>query len=804
MIKQFIVIIVILLSFNSYSQLVTILDNSNLQPLKGVRVRNLKTGDFKITDTKGHADISTFADSDSIEFRAVGYITKIVSYNELKTFKFIFYMSEKTYSFDEVVISANKTEEEIKDLAQEVHVMKSKELAFMNQQTTADVMQNTGKVMVQKSQLGGGSPVIRGFETNKVLIVIDGVRMNNAIYRGGHLQNVISLDNTIMDKVEVVFGPGSVIYGSDALGGVMHFYTKNPILADSTRTIVKANAFSRYSTAYKEFTEHFDISVGGKRFASLTSANYSKFGDLMQGNNRNPFYGDWGKRLWYADRINGKDSMLINENYNLQRQSGYLQYDFLQKFLFKQNENTSHILNFQYSTSSNVNRYDRLTVLSGNKPKFAEWYYGPQERLFASYTLEHKRTKGFYDNSHITVAFQQIEESRNDRRFGKTDLNHQIENVDVITFNTDFSKQIKKHELRYGLESWYNDVNSKAKMENIETGEISSLETRYPDGGSQMYSFATYLSHAWEISEKLILNDGIRVNNVRLNANFIDTTFFPFPFNSVEQNNTAVTGNIGLVYMPGNDWRFTISAASGFRAPNVDDLSKVFESTIGSVIVPNPDIKPENTYNGEVGISKVFMDKTTIGVNSFYTLYKDAITTQPGTFNGADSILYRGELSQVMMSTNAAEAFIYGFSGMLNIQVTDHFSISNTVNYTYGRIKTDTTDYPLDHIPPVFGKTSFVLSMNKFRGEFFVMYNGAKRSVDYNLQGEDNHINSADPVNGFMPAWMTLNVRTAYQFNKYIQLQLALENILDQNYRVFASNISAPGRNFVVTLRGTL
>lgn len=151
------------------------------------------------------------------------------------------------------------------------------------------------------------------------------------------------------------------------------------------------------------------------------------------------------------------------------------------------------------------------------------------------------------------------------------------------------------------------------------------------------------------------------------------------------------------------------------------------------------------------------------------------------------------------MNVNALEANIYGTNLYFSAFVTDNFYITSTINYTYGRIETDTIDYPLDHIPPIFGKTSFNLNLKKFRGEFFVIYNGWKSLKDYNTYGEDNIAYATE--NG-MPSWVTLNIRAAYQFSKNIQLQVALENILDQNYRVFASNISAPGRNLVITLRG--
>ncbi len=790
-----------LISVLSFAQTITVTDEATLQPINGVYIY-AKTSTV-LTNSKGQADLTSFSKTDSLWFSHVGYKLKSYSYKQLEALQFKVAMSEVAFAIDEVIVSASRFEESSKDVAQPVKVLKAAELQFMNQQTMADVMQSSGQVLVQKSQLGGGSPIIRGFETNKVLMVVDGVRMNNAIYRGGHLQNIITLDNTIMDKVEIVFGPGSVVYGSDALGGVMHFYTRNPLLNDGDGIRTEVQAFTRYSTAYNEKTGHVNFNIAGKRFGSLTSFTYSDFGDLRQGNVRNPFYGDWGKRTFYAARVDGKDSMMVNENHNIQKVSGYKQYDILQKFMFQQNERVSHILNLQFSTSSDVPRYDRLTQVSGGLPRFAEWYYGPQERLFASYTLNLSGQTKLYDNARVIAGFQQIEESRNNRRFNNDKRNSRVENLNIFTFNADFAKKMNKHELRYGVDAWYNDVQSTASSENIVTGEISAIDTRYPDGGSSMQSVSAYLTHSWEISDKLILNDGLRVSNVALNAQFNDTTFFPFPFSSVDQNNNALNGNIGLVYMPGSDWRFTALASSGFRAPNVDDLSKVFESVAGSVVVPNPELGPEFTYNIDLGMSKTIDKKVTIGGTAYYTWYRNAITTQPALFSGQDSILYDGELSAVTNSANAREAYIYGFNAYLNASITSKFSITNTVTYTYGRIKTDTTDYPLDHIPPVFGKTSFLLQLKKFKGEFFVMYNSAKLTKNYNLQGEDNQAFSADPVNGYTPAWITLNVRTAYQFTKNIRLQVALENILDQNYRVYSSNISAAGRNLVVTLRGS-
>jgi len=246
-------------------------------------------------------------------------------------------------------------------------------------------------------------------------------------------------------------------------------------------------------------------------------------------------------------------------------------------------------------------------------------------------------------------------------------------------------------------------------------------------------------------------------------------------------------------------WRITANLSTGFRAPNVDDLSKVFESVPGSVLVPNPNLKVEYTVNGELGITKEILPGLRASINFYYTNLSNALITQNSQFQGADSIQYGGELSQVMSTVNAGKAYIYGIEGALAGQINKYISILGTVNYTKGRIVTDTVPYPLDHIPPVFGKFSVISSVNKLRTEFFVNYAGWKRVVDYNMIGEDNF--SYATAEG-MPSWFTLNARVSYSITKDISFQLACENILDQNYRQFASNISAAGRNFILTLRG--
>ena len=779
------------------AQTVTVKDAAMKTPLAGVSIYNQSKTISVTTSAKGTADLAAFKAADTIVFNFIGYEQKLVSKAQLATQGNTVMLSEKAYDMAMVVVSASRFEEKKEDVPQQIEVIQAREIAFTNRQNTADLLQNSGNVYVQKSQQGGGSTVLRGFEASRVLVVVDGVRMNNAIFRAGHLQNVMRLDNNMLDKVEVVYGPGSVLYGSDALGGVMHFYSKTPQFSVTEKAELHAGAFARYSSANTEQTGHANFSIATQKIASISSFTYSNFGDMMMGNVRNPAYGDWGKRLEYVERINGADSIVVNKNPNLQLGSAYAQYDLLQKVAIKINRKLTNTVNIQYSNTSDVPRYDRLTQYRNGKLRFAEWYYGPEQRLLISNMLTIDSTRAF-DNGRIVLGYQDVKESRNTRTRGSADLVSQQERVLVYSLNVDFAKKVSQHELRYGAEIYLNDVTSKANSTDINTGVKTPAETRYASGGSTMNSEAVYFTHTWEVSKKFIVTDGLRYNLTQLEAIFDDKTFFDFPFDKATQSQRALTGNLGLVYMPAPSWRFAALGSTGFRSPNVDDLSKVFESAPGYIITPNPDLKAEYTYNAELTASKVFAEKVRLEATAFYTWLNNTLNVLPSQFNGADSILYDGQMSQVVSVQNASNGYIYGGNINIKADVTDQVAFVSTLNYTYGRINFNGAEMPMDHIPPVFGKTSIVLKIKKFRGEFFALYNGWKRLKDYNQNGEDN---LPQATQWGTPSWYTLNARTVYQINPNFQVQLSCDNILDLNYRQFASGFNASGRSIIGTLR---
>ncbi|MEY3687712.1 MAG: hypothetical protein RIR84_553, partial [Bacteroidota bacterium] len=247
--------------------------------------------------------------------------------------------SFQSKELDEIVVSGSKFAEKKKNIVQRIDIIHAKTIAKNNVQNMGDLLASSGNVFVQKSQQGGSSPVIRGFEASRVLLIVDGVRMNNLIYRSGHLQNIITVDQNMLERVEILNGPASTLYGSDALGGAVHMISKKPILAvDTNQSIFKANAFARYSSANREQTLHADINWGGKKFASLTSFTYSDFGDVSIGSNDKKGFENFGTRPFYIQPYSTEkpyDTIIRNPNPRIQKFTGYKQFDFTQKILYQ-------------------------------------------------------------------------------------------------------------------------------------------------------------------------------------------------------------------------------------------------------------------------------------------------------------------------------------------------------------------------------------------------------------------------------------------------------------------------------------
>src|SRR5659263_408660 len=597
------------------AQTVTVIGVEDGKPVADVAVYNETRTVFCYTNQKGKANLSEFTAGQQVYFQHFSFERVSYTPDELKKAGWIVKLTTKTFEVEEFIVSANRWEQKSDEVPNYISTVSLPSVRIQNPQTTADLVSLSGDVFVQKSQLGGGSPMLRGFATNRVLIVIDGVRLNNAIYREGNIQNIISLDPAVIDRTEIIFGPGATMYGSDALGGVMDFHTKRALYSTGDSAFYKAEALARYSTASHEQTYHADFNIGGRRVAFFTSASWSDFGNLVMGSWKHPEY----LRNEYQARTTNGDTIIMNDDPREQIASGYSQLNTTNKLRFKAGKYLDINLANHYSHISDVPRYDRLIQMKDGTLRYGDWYYGPQVWLMTSGTVNYTRASALFDQARLVVARQDYRESRHDRKLDDVSLNEQTEKVGIWSANIDFDK-----------------------------------------------------------------------------------SSYDFPFTSINTANSALTGGAGAVFRPDGHTELTLNLSTGFRAPNLDDLGKVFESAPGVLVVPNPDLRPEYLYNIDIGASREFGGLLLAEATGFFSYLDNAMVRREYLFNGESTIDYQGEESTVYAMVNAGYAIVYGAQVKAELKPVSFLRIKSALTLTRGH---DNEQEPWRHVPPLFGAT---------------------------------------------------------------------------------------------------
>jgi hemoglobin/transferrin/lactoferrin receptor protein len=778
----------------SNAQNIRVVNAATQKPVENVLVISKKY--TSQTNAQGLVSLENIGKNETLLFQHSSFLKITTTLEKIKARGNVVELSEAPIKIDEVVVSASRWEQVKTEIPLKIQNISSSDILHAQPQTTADMLGSKGGVFIQKSQMGGGSPMIRGFSANRLLLVVDGIRMNNAIYRSGNLHNVISLDANSLEQTEVIFGPGTVIYGSDALGGVMSFSTLTPRLSTSDKTTQKGKILSRYSGVNREKMVHGHFSLGDKKWAALVSATFSDFDDLRMGSHGPNEY----LRPEYV--LPGEkpedDQIIENENSLIQTPTGYNQFNLMGKLRYRPTEFLDLTLGIHHSQTSDIPRYDRLIVYKNNSPQYARWYYGPQKWSLFSGQLNYSREHLLFSKFNFLAGYQNYAESRNDRKLYHPVLNHRVEGLRIYSLNFDFGKTLNnRQELFYGAEVFYNHVGSTGKAIQITSGESTNISPRYPDG-SEYSSLAGYLSWKLKLNEKFIFQAGGRITQTFLRGEF-DHTFYAFPFDNFEMKNSALNGNAGLVWHPTKEWQINFNASTGFRSPNIDDVAKVFDSEPGNVVVPNPGLKPEYARNLEAGIIHNFSGKAKVEITVFYTNLKDAMVRRDFQLNGQDSIMYDGILSKVEALVNAESANIYGGSFSFEYIIAAGFTSRSELTFTRGK---DSEDFPVRHVPPTFGRSHLLFEKESLLLDFFVEFNG---KFDYEQLAPDEqdkpHLYAVDENgNPWSPGWWTINLKGNYQINNSISLACGMENILDKRYRTYSSGIVAPGRNYFISL----
>jgi len=796
------------------SQEILILDGVTGFPLEGVALFNSEKTKAIITNQEGKAPLSVFSEGDSLNIQFYGFesLKIFLGPQEFKN-GVSMALEPKDQTLEEVILSVGRNAVSRKQIAEKVAVIDAQTIELQRPSTGADLVGLSPGVRIQKSQGGGGSPVIRGFEANRILMVVDGVRMNNAIYRSGHLQNAITVNPNTVERVEVIYGSSSVAYGSDALGGVIHYYTKSPLINSEEKS--SSSFSSDFSSANLGTVNSFSTELSFNKWASLTSISYSNFGDIRMGTRRAHGYANWGLTPFYSEnsRYSYQANPSLNENPNIQKNTAYNQLDLFQKFLVKLNDENQLVFNFQYSNSSDIPRYDKLIEQRNGMLRYAEWFYGPQKRILIAPQLKLFPQKRFMNSGRITFAYQNIDESRNSRAFESFIRKTQKENVQVWSLNGDFEFELnQKHSFSYGFEGTFNKVRSFAfgKELVVQQNEVVALKpstpfpTRYPSKGSTYDSFASFVNWIWDLNNELTVNFGMRFTNTNLEARWKEYYNINALLEAVNLDALALTQTLALTYRPTEKIQWNLILSNGFRNPNIDDVGKIRENN-GVLVVPNPSLFPEYAYNFELGIKRYFdQSKNYLSLRGFstlisrhigrsnYIIFSDTTTPDQAT------IRYNGEEVETYANNNLGNRYLYG--GSLDGYYSLNTFLALRGNLSFIQAVKSEKYGPLPSISPAFGRIFIEYQKSNWLSYLSFEFSDNKNIEAYSIGGEDGleetPLLSENPLlYAGTPAWSELSWLAQYRWKKSTSFRIALENILDTHYRPFASGISAPGRN---------
>ncbi|WP_238531656.1 TonB-dependent receptor [Nitritalea halalkaliphila] len=544
--------------------------------------------------------------------------------------------------------------------------------------------------------------------------------------------------------------------------------------------------------------------LSGKKWAALSSFTHNRFGDLRMGRRSGrPEY----LRPFFVQRIDGEDRLVENPDPLVQHPTGYEQFNFMQKLRYQPHADWDLEYAFHLSETGDFPRYDRLIETQADgSPRSADWRYGPQIWRMQLLSALHQGQNAFYDQLAIRLAHQYFEESRINRNFSggqRFRLRTNLEEVTALSAQVDAEKSWGRQQLFYGVEYIRNAVSSTGSAIDIRDGSPIAVPDRYPQG--TWTSYAAYLNYRWTLQERWVLQAGLRHGGFGIAADFRrQLAFFPFDFEQSNLHNQATTGSAGLIWMPDDSWTLSGTLSTGFRAPNLDDIGKIFDFVGGEVLVPNPSLDAEYAYNAELHASKVVGDWLKLDFTSYYTYLDAAIVRRPFQIAGQDSIRFNDVPSRVLALQNAAFGRVWGFHLGFEALLAKGLTLNTRYNFQRGQEELeDGTVSASRHAAPAFGQSQLRYQNKAFTGILYVQYSA---EVPFERLAEEERQKPALYVRDeneqlFSPGWSTWNLKLLWNMAERYQLSAGVENLLDLQYRPYSSGIVAPGRNVTLAFR---
>lgn len=697
-------------------------------------------------------------DPGALIIRHIGYDEKRITLksNNKNINRFNIFLTPKVLVFDELTFTSNRKIENLFQSHQDVAIASRDNIERRTSPNTADALREVPGVLVQKTTAGHGAPIIRGLIGKDVLLLYNGIRLNKPTFRFGANQYMNTISAESLDRIEVTKGPGSVMYGSDAIGGIVNMIS-TPFAFGEPHESHSTTVSMRYGTADKSGLFHAGYSNTFGLVSFSGDATLKKIGDLRAGS-----------------------------DVGAQSPTGYDEINGNMKLSFHVNDGTKILLDLLSVQQEEVPRFDKYVT-----GQYEQYLYEPQNRYLAAMTVKTRpRNINWITSLDWNLSYQLEEEGTIERKTGSELLTKNRNDLTTLgSFLQVNSVWRNNHVLTFGYEFYHDKVES---GRTVEVGSaIENQRGNFPDG-STYQSFGLFVNDDYIVTANFDVTLGLRWSQMQL------WSPLEYPWGDFEDTFSDVTGTIGLSYRPTPALNLIGRYAKGFRAPNFND-SVVLKVSNSGVDAPSPGLAPEKSHDFEIG-AKVNHERFSGSAFLFYNRLIDLIDRYEGTYNGlrfydenGNGIRDADEVP-IYQKRNAAKAYIAGWELSGKYRLNAAWSLSGAAFWTYGQ--NETFDEPMSRIPPFMGtvKLHFTpvqrLSLEGYLRAATAQNRLSARDID------DSRI----PESG-TPGWTTLNFRTTYELRPGLKLDFMFENILDETYKEHGSGVYSPGRNLVVGIR---
>ncbi len=643
---------------------------------------------------------------------------------------------------DEITVTATRRPVDVDLISSAVSV------AEADTPLLTDALRDEVGVYVQQTTPGQGAAIIRGLKGSAILHSVDGMRLNNAIFRSAPTQYLALVPSAAVERIEVVRGSPTSLYGSDAVGGVVQVITKKPTFETAGS---RGRLTGRLDTA--ELTRELQ---GSFEFGDETLA-----------------IGFSGSALTTGDRRTGSGDRI--------GPSGFDAYS-ARAIAYRRSEERNWFVDFQVAEQPETPRVDELVAGFGQtEPDADEFFFAPNARTFLHAHYEHRFSGTDWT---VDLAWQRIDDDRKSVSFGSDRRRFEENRSDLLGLSSSLSGARGAASWITGVEFYHDSVDSSRIERDLDGGAQTARSPRFPDGSS-LSQAGMYANGTWEWGPSILVSGGVRLSRVDVDLAATELT------EASDFDVTDLSGDAGIIVNLSDALQLTSNIGFGFRAPNIFDLGTLGNRPGNRFNIPNTSLDSEHVTHADLGL-RYRADRLRVELVLYRLDYDDRITS---VTTGEQTPDGRG----VVQSVNASSAAIYGVEAGFDVDLSDAFSLHGIINYARGEQRlAGEVEEPSDRMPPLNGQLKLDYSASAR-----VTLGAALRFADQQdrLSARDVGDSRIDPEG--TAGWVTADVVADIAVDDSLELTLAWENILDVSYRYHGSGLDATGQNLSLTLTKT-